>query len=528
MEQHPDPILIVEDSEVSRTMLVLLFEKAGYEVVSHADGDEALAELTARRFSMLILDQQLPGKTGIELLEADRKHNRNTPAIFVTGNLQLDDAVKISHLGIAGIFTKPADPVALLRKASEITQKIDPSSTPLIELENESESAGEIEKEAPAVAVDSSSVAYATTHFPAASSTFIALTHRLWKIRNFRNTLLVTGSAGTLYEEIVRDMHEASDWAQGPIRIYPNKALAEDTLLDLLAHSLVDETPATVVIHSIHKLDSEGQQLLKKVVGFDGVFMPFAQRVRFVLTSDSDLNPELESGSFDETLHFRIGSVTATIPDMAAMREDILPIARHFLETSPKTGDYRYSLQLTNEAANWLKSQDWAESFDELKYLLEITIHFANRREVNPEILINVCQLIDTGSAPTRPELAIEAANAVVVPTPSPSVKSAVETTKALPVNNETTSPPNGENDADSSDEIAPDVPVAAPPRQGVASYLPSDLSSAEIEAAISSSTTTRKQVGTTTKRRVERKKPGSYDFNDRLAKMLSDQTDQD
>lgn len=517
-ESHPDPILVVEDSDVSRTMLVLLLEKAGYEVVAHHDGDEAMADIIARSFSMLILDQQLPGKMGIELLEADRKYNRNTPAIFVTGHLQLEDAIKVSHLGIAGIFTKPTDPVALLQKVAEITQKGKSEEPAALELEtpqySEASTGTETETQVSHPPLDR--VAYPTYHFPAASEKFIELTHRLWKIRDFRNTLLLIGSEGTLYEEIARDVHAASQWASGLFIVYPQIQLDSDTLLGLLAHSLVEEKTFTVLISSINKLDSEGQELLRKAVRFEGVFMPFAHRVRFILTSDSDFTQELEEGAMDESLYFRIGAVTASVPDFEELAEDVLPLARHFLETCPRTGDYKHRLQFKNEAVSWLNTHEYSENFADLKYLITTVVHFATQRDITVELLVNVCQLIEIGSAPTREE--IKAAAAAVIAEQSPSADLVAETlsSSAEPMPTEAEKP----SVPDSEDNPASE---AAPPRQGVASYLPTDLTEAEIEATISGTTTDGKRIQTTQKRTIERKKPGSYDFNKRLSDVLSD-----
>lgn len=521
METHPHPILIVEDSDVSRTMMVLLFEKAGYEVVSHSDGDEALADINARKFSMLILDQQLPGKSGVELLEADRKYNRNTPAVFVAGNLSLEDAVKISHLGIAGIFTKPADPVALLRKAEEITRKSDltKSSGSDLDLEPVTQTTTDPKKESRVAAPVEGRVAYPTNHFPAAAPAFIELTHRLWKVRNFKSTLLLMGSPGTLYDEILRDMHAASDWSEGPIRVYPNRELDSDTLLDLLAHSLVEKKPTTIVIRSMHELDSEGQACLNQFLAFDGVFMPFAQRVRVVLTSDSDLNDELEDGSLDETLHFRASSISAKIPSLSEVKEDIPSLARHFLEKNSRTGDYKHSLQLTKEAAAWMKQRDWTGNFEALRYFIAITVHFATSREITSELLTNVTQLIDANSAPTREELAAEVA----------SIQSAkTQQIEPPPLAPEAIAPVEADTDdsEDNPEEISSDPEASDPvPRQGVASYLPEALTSDEIEKAISgsSSSATQKKPVSTGKRLIQRKKPGSYDFASRLSSILPD-----
>ncbi|GAB5561955.1 MAG: hypothetical protein SynsKO_36020 [Synoicihabitans sp.] len=524
MATYSDPILVVEDSEVTRMMTVLLFEKAGYEVVAHEDGDKAMEEISGRNFSLLVLDQQLPGKSGIELLAADRKYGRNTPAVFVTGNLQLDDAVKISHLGIAGIFTKPADPAALLAKAREIVgdptgQEIKPNQPSLEAVEQPPEIA---RTETPLAPPSADRIAYPVTDFPAASPAFITLTHRLWKVRNFRNTLLLFGTEGTMYSEIARDLWQSSDWSKGLFLVYPERELEADQLLDLLAHTLVEEHPATVLIRDVHRLDSERQELLRNAIGFREVFMPFAQRVRFVLTSDSDLNDELESGLLDETLYFHIGSVTANIPSIAELEEDVLPLARHFLETCPKTGSFKEQLRFDNSAIQWLGGRTWAGDFTELKHLVACTVHFTRHREITAEMLENIVEFIEIGSAPSLEELT-QLAEQMTRETTPVVVSDTAEGTRVTPADDEADIP------EEATGDIEPDVVETAETEatqtsRGVASYLPSSLSSDEIEKAISESTVTRRGLNALGKREINRKEPGSYDFSKRLADTLAEE----
>ncbi len=518
MTEQLAPILIVEDSDTSREMLVLLFEKSGYEVVAHSNGDAALADLATQSFSMLLLDQQLPGKSGIELLEADRKYGNNTPAIFVTGSLELKDAVRISHLGIAGIFTKPADPSELMRRTKELVRQ-----TPSQNFESKFElELPEIELAPPAITTgsvppDPTKVAYLTPRFPAATKLFIEFTHRLWKVRNFRSTLLLSGQPGSPYADFVKDFTACSEFSDGPVLVYPDEPLEADRLLEMMAHALISEFKATVVIRHVDSLDSEGQELLRQVVGFEGRFQSFNHRVRFVLTSDSTLNDQLEDGSFDETLYCRIGSIGVSVPCLQDIADDIVPLARHILETSPRTGSFQGKLQLTKRAANWLRQKSWPGDYYELRRVMLTAAHFTAQREIDEDALANAAELIETGIAPTIAELfaAINAAkteSSAASPSLAPSELPSTDFADETEPDHEETSQPREES---------------SPPKpKGVASYLPQTLTPEELEVAISGTTSPRPSAQTTGKRAIQRKSPGSYDFSKRLSEFLSDTSD--
>ena len=113
-------VAIVDDDDSLRHSLVRLFRSAGYSVEAFATATELLSSLSLGRPDCVILDLQLPGMTGVELLRRFSALADPPPVVVITGN---DDEC-LRHdciaLGARQYFRKPLDCDALLEAAREI------------------------------------------------------------------------------------------------------------------------------------------------------------------------------------------------------------------------------------------------------------------------------------------------------------------------------------------------------------------------------------------------------------------------
>ena len=119
----PVAVLLVDDSAVVRAKLGQLFQRAGYAVTLAKDGVEALQQLGAQRFDVLVTDLEMPNKDGFELI-ADVQGSldtENLPIIAITGH---DDMQARVHQvqGLYGIFKKPWNDRELLKRVDTLAQ----------------------------------------------------------------------------------------------------------------------------------------------------------------------------------------------------------------------------------------------------------------------------------------------------------------------------------------------------------------------------------------------------------------------
>jgi ATP-dependent Lon protease len=101
------PILIVEDETIMRESLRDWLIDGGYEVETANEGDQALKAIAERDFDLVLLDLRLPGKNGIEVLQAGRKIRPNLRIVIITGYPSVDTAVQAMKQGAVDYLPKP-------------------------------------------------------------------------------------------------------------------------------------------------------------------------------------------------------------------------------------------------------------------------------------------------------------------------------------------------------------------------------------------------------------------------------------
>lgn len=120
-------ILIVDDFSTMRRIIRNLLHGLGYDNVAEADdGNSALPMLNRGGFDFLITDWNMPGMTGLELLEAVRSESElaGLPVLMVTAEAKRDQIVAAAHAGVNGYIVKPFTANTLKDKIDRIFERI--------------------------------------------------------------------------------------------------------------------------------------------------------------------------------------------------------------------------------------------------------------------------------------------------------------------------------------------------------------------------------------------------------------------
>lgn len=127
METIPsnETILLVEDDPFVRQSMAFFLENLGYHVLQGKDGHEGLELFTHEAPDLMILDLQMPGMNGLELLAAIKSDLSVTPTIVVSGTGSMDDIIATLKLGAWDYLTKPIEDLAVLEHA--VTQALEKS-----------------------------------------------------------------------------------------------------------------------------------------------------------------------------------------------------------------------------------------------------------------------------------------------------------------------------------------------------------------------------------------------------------------
>lgn len=115
-------ILLAEDEEVLRMLIADTLEDEGYEIDEAADGIEALQFITENDYDLVIIDNMMPGLTGIEVIEKVRtiQEKKQLKILMLTAKSQQKDVEEAKAAGADYFFQKPFSPLKLARLVGEI------------------------------------------------------------------------------------------------------------------------------------------------------------------------------------------------------------------------------------------------------------------------------------------------------------------------------------------------------------------------------------------------------------------------
>lgn len=106
-KQSGKPICIVDDDEGVADSLKTLLETFGFSVLSYSSGREFLADERRRTAGYLLIDYQVPGMNGLEVLETLQKESLRVPAILISGRLDDNTRDRATRMSVSGIIEKP-------------------------------------------------------------------------------------------------------------------------------------------------------------------------------------------------------------------------------------------------------------------------------------------------------------------------------------------------------------------------------------------------------------------------------------
>lgn len=115
-------ILLAEDEEILRMLIVDTLEESEYQIDEATDGEEALRYLEIKQYDLIILDYMMPIYTGLEVIEKVRKNgmNQSTKILMLSAKNQQTEQERVLWAGAEYFMSKPFSPLQLLEKVEEI------------------------------------------------------------------------------------------------------------------------------------------------------------------------------------------------------------------------------------------------------------------------------------------------------------------------------------------------------------------------------------------------------------------------
>jgi two-component system NtrC family response regulator len=361
-------IVVVDDEEPQRKVLSGFLRKHGFAVEAVGSADDALRCVSSRTVDLVLTDLRMPGRDGVELLNAIREINPEVPVIVMTAFGTVASAVDAMKRGAADYLTKPIDLdelELLIARTLERRALISENKALREQLESRYRLKG-IETSNPRMAEAVNLAARA-----AAS----------------RATILIRGESGTGKELLARAIHHASTRHKGPL-IAVNVAALPETLIEseLFGHERGAFTGAdrerrgrfeladggTLFLDEIGDLPRSTQVKLLRVLqeqAFErvGGSRTIKVDVRVIAATLRDLEAMVKGGQFRDDLYYRLNVVSVQIPPLRDRREDIPLLVDHFLREFAEEGQAR---QVSREAMDLLLKHDYPGNVRELENLI--------------------------------------------------------------------------------------------------------------------------------------------------------------
>jgi DNA-binding NtrC family response regulator len=362
-------VLIVDDDAASRELLETRLDALNCDVAMAADGREALSAIRREPPSVVLLDLQMPGMDGMEVLRALRQDRIDVPVIVITAHGSIESAVAAMKQGAYDFILKPFDPKHLeivVRKA----------------LERES-----LKRE---VQVLTEEVDRRYQLVVGNSARMSEVVETAKKAALSKSTVLLLGESGTGKEIFARSIHNWSDRKDKPFIAINCVGLSKELLdSELFGH----EKGAFTGAHELKKgkvelahggtvfLDEVGDilpEIQTKLLRFlqereferVGGTKPISVDVRIVAATNRDLEQAVSDGRFRPDLYHRLNVIPIALPSLKTIKEDVAALAQYFMRRFSQEAKKTFS-EIAQEALERLVTYEWPGNVRELANVIE-------------------------------------------------------------------------------------------------------------------------------------------------------------
>jgi two-component system response regulator AtoC len=374
---HTAKILVADDEQNLRRVLVAMLRRDGHEVVQAASGVEAIERLAD--VDVVITDLRMPGADGMEVLRTAARTFPQVPVIMITAYGSVGQAVEAIKAGAFDYIEKPfeQDSIrAIVDKAIGQAAANRMAPRPTLYPASDPEATGRFGL---------------VGHSPEIHGIFAIIE----KVADTPSTVLITGESGTGKELVAKALHEHSGRKGGPF-IKINCAAIPKTLMEseLFGYEKGAFTGATsskpgrfeladggtLFLDEIGEIPVEMQVKLLRAIQeseFErvGGLKTIKVDVRLVTATNRDLEQETQRGNFREDLYYRLNVVPLQIPPLRKRTGDIPLLAAHIIKKFNERLKKTIS-GIADDALAALETHSWPGNIRELENVLERTILF--------------------------------------------------------------------------------------------------------------------------------------------------------
>ncbi len=381
-------ILICDDEEIMRDVLETILSGAGYKVDLAKTGEEAVEMYLLKNYDVVLMDVSMPGMGGLTALEELISVDAEAVVLMVTAYATFDTAISAWEKGAAGVIRKPFQNEQILALTAKGIRK------------RRKEEERQVLRQAMVRSVKREG-------FIGRSEIMENVFRLVDRVAPARSTVLITGESGTGKELVAKAIHEASPRSSHPFVVVNCSNIPSELLeSELFGHTRGAFTGAvaakkglfevadtgSIFLDEIGDLRPETQVRLLRVIQ-EREFTPIGETaptkvdVRIIAATNVDLKEAVKNGQFREDLYFRLSVVPLELPPLRQRREDILPLAQHFIRKYSEENGREVSENLSPEVLSLLENYYFPGNVRELENIIERAIVIAPGNEVTVECL---------------------------------------------------------------------------------------------------------------------------------------------
>ena len=381
-------ILVVDDEHLIRWSLEQSLKKQGYDVVTAASGEDALKQVQEDAPELMLLDIQLPGMDGLEVLEKVKEIDGDIIVVMVTALGVLETAVKAMRLGAHDYINKPFN----LDELSIIVKK----------------------------ALETRQLRKEVAHLRSAQESKFGIDNIIGNSRHMKqvldmvrkvatsdaSTVLIQGESGTGKELIARAIHMESARKDQPFMAI-NCAAVPETLLEseLMGHEKGAFTDAKTQKRGLFEMTDGGTIFLDEIgdmeMGMQAKLLRVLEErtfrrvggtkeipvdVRIVSATNQELLKKIEEKTFRNDLYYRLQVIPIYLPPLRERRDDIMPLVDFFIQYYNKEFGKTVT-GVSKMAQKFLEEYEWPGNVRELRNIIERAIILENEETLMLEHL---------------------------------------------------------------------------------------------------------------------------------------------
>ena len=364
-------ILVVDDESIVRESLRDWLESVDYKVDIADSGEEALRIIRQKKIKIMVADLIMPGMNGIELMKEARKIVPTISTVIITAHGSIQTAITAIREGAHDYIEKPFCPEKvelLIKNLKEHQDLIEENISLRRRIEDRYNFEGIIAK----------------------SHKMLKIFELIKTVAPTSATLLITGKTGTGKDVVARAIHHQSQRRNKPFIVTSCAALPESLLeSELFGHEKGSFTGAverkkgkfeagdkgTLFLDEIGEINANTQihllrALEEKKITRVGSNEEIDVDVRVITATNRHLKTLVEQGKFREDLYYRLNVVTIDLPPLMDRREDILPLAEHFLKKYAEENKNRIK-KFSPDVVEFMLNYSWPGNVRELENMIE-------------------------------------------------------------------------------------------------------------------------------------------------------------